>query len=135
LAVKWTVPLTECVLTGVGDAQGADLGAGGTVGADNEARAPVWSVSVATRPLPALESALAWTKRGEPGLDESVLGSAVGHDLLEVALPGPQRFVTGLRSTADVFSHFRAGLRSVLPAARRRVSDGPGGIECKVTVP
>jgi hypothetical protein len=68
-------------------------------------------------------------------LDESILGAAVGHDLLEVALPGPQRFVTGLRSTPDVFSHFRAGLRSVLSADRREVSDGSGRVECKVTVP
>jgi hypothetical protein len=35
-------------------------------------------------------------------LEESVLGSAAGHDLLVIALPGVQRFVAESRSTADV---------------------------------
>jgi CRISPR-associated protein len=39
---------------------------------------------------------------GEPALEESVLGSTAGLDLLVIALPGVQRFVAESRSTADV---------------------------------
>jgi hypothetical protein len=73
---------------GVGHAQGADLGVDSTVGTD--LRGTCASLDCFGREAAVVRAA--WTKKGEPGLDESGLGSAARHDLLAIAMPGVQRF-------------------------------------------